>query len=74
MDEKTPTDANEMSPEYDFSNAVVSKYARRFASATPVMVELAPGVAPAFPDSAAVNEALRTLLRIVRASPPKVTL
>ncbi len=59
-----------MLPEYDFTNAVVGKYAHRFAAPTPVTVELAPDVAPAFPDS--VNEALRTLLRIVRSAPPKV--
>ena len=70
MDEQTVPDADEMLPEYDFSNGVVGKYAHRFAATQPVLVELAPDVAPAFPDSAAVNEALRTLLRIVRNMPP----
>ena len=73
MSDPTRTDADEMLPEYDFTNATIGKYAHRFAAPTPVMVELAPDVAPAFPDSDAVNEALRTLLRVVRSSPPKVT-
>ncbi len=71
MDEETPVSTDEMLPEYDFTNAVRGKYAHRFQTTSSVMVELAPDLAPAFPDSAAVNEALRTLLRIVRNSPPK---
>ena len=61
----------EMLPEYDFRGGVRGKYAHKFVS-PPVTVELAPDVATAFPDSAAVNEALRTLFRIVRTAPPKL--
>ena len=50
-------------PDYDFSNGVRGKYAARFAEGTNVVV-LSPDVAEIFPDSEAVNEALRTLVRI----------
>lgn len=49
--------------EYDFSNGRRGKYARRYAKGTN-LVALAPDVAKTFPDSQAVNEALRTLTRI----------
>lgn len=58
--------AERMRDEYDFSGGVRGKYARRFARGSNVVV-LDPDVAKAFPDSAAVNDALRALLR----SPPK---
>ena len=50
-------------PDYDFSNGVRGKYAARYAAGTNVVV-LSPEVAEVFPDSEAVNEALRTLVRI----------
>ena len=53
----------EMSSEYDFSKGRRGKYARRYAKGTN-LVALAPDVAKTFPDSQAVNEALRTLTRI----------
>jgi hypothetical protein len=55
----------EMRAEYDFSNAVRGKYAKRFPRDV-VMVTLAPDVAVAFPDAAAVNEALRLLLNTAK--------
>jgi hypothetical protein len=55
----------EMRAEYDFSNAVRGKYAKRFPRDV-VMVTLAPDVAAAFPDAAAVNEALRLLLNTAK--------
>ena len=57
----------EMLPEYDFSKARRGKYARRYAKGTNLVV-LAPDVARGFPDSQAVNEALRALVRISRRS------
>jgi hypothetical protein len=54
-----------MRAEYDFSNAVRGKYAKRFPRDV-VMVTLAPDVAVAFPDAAAVNEALRLLLNTAK--------
>ena len=50
----------EMRPEYDFSKGVRGKYAKRYAEGTNIVV-LEPDVARAFPDSAAVNSALRAL-------------
>lgn len=64
-------DGDDMLPEYDFKGGVRGKYAARFADAPPVIVELAPDVATAFPDANAVNEALRTLLRALRTTAPK---
>jgi hypothetical protein len=53
----------EMRDHYDFSRGVRGKYAARYAEGTNVVV-LAPDVAEVFPDSIAVNEALRTLVRM----------
>jgi hypothetical protein len=58
-----PNDQDEMRPEYNFSGGVRGKYASRYAEATNIVV-LSPDVAKVFRDSEAVNEALRTLLRI----------
>lgn len=54
----------ESRPEYDFSGGVRGKHAARYAKGTNIVV-LDPDVAKAFPDSAAVNEALRDLMLIV---------
>ncbi len=54
---------DEMRDHYDFSGGVRGKYAARYAEGSNVVV-LAPDVAEVFPDSVAVNEALRTLVRI----------
>lgn len=61
-------DADTMRPEYDFSNAVRGVTAARYAQGTNVVL-LDPDVAQLFPDSRAVNEALRTLARLARATP-----
>jgi len=67
---------DEMRSHYDFSGGVRGKYAAHYAEGTNVVV-LAPDVAAMFPDSVAVNEALRTLARIsaktvrVKAAPKK---
>ena len=53
--------SDDMRPDYDFSNAVQGKYAKRFAEGSNVVV-LSPDVAEAFPNSESVNEALRSLL------------
>lgn len=50
-------------PEYDFSQGIRGKYAARYAEGTNVVV-LSPDVAEVFPNAQAVNEALRTLVRI----------
>jgi hypothetical protein len=53
---------DEMREEYDFSQGVRGKYAHRFAEGSNVVV-LEPDVAARFPDSKAVNEALRELVK-----------
>jgi hypothetical protein len=58
-DEKR-SDGNGMRKEYDFSSGVRGKYASRFAEGSNVVV-LDPDVARVFPDSKAVNRALRVL-------------
>ena len=50
--------------EYDFSKGVRRKYAQRFKQGTNIIV-LAPETAEGFPDSAAVNDALKALVQIV---------
>lgn len=51
----------DMLPEYDFSRGIVGKYAARYAKGSNVVV-LEPDVARAFPNSEAVNRALRLLM------------
>jgi len=59
---KQSASSDEMRPEYDFSKGVRGKYAQRFREGTNVVV-LDPDVAAEFKDSAAVNDALRRLLK-----------
>lgn len=54
-----------MLAEYDFSNGVRGKYAKRYAQGTNLVV-LAPDVAKVFPTAEAVNDSLRALARILR--------
>ena len=65
---KTVTDqseTDEMRPEYDFRGGVRGKYAERYGRGTNVVL-LDPDVAEVFPDSEAVNRALRALAGIIR--------
>ena len=55
----------DMLEEYDFSKGIRGKYAKRYAEGTNIVV-LSPDVAEVFQNSEAVNEALRTLIRIAR--------
>jgi len=57
----------DMLEEYDFSGGRRGVYAERYAQGTN-LVALSPDVAAVFPDSEAVNEALRTLVRAARRS------
>ena len=63
---KTMQNDPDMLEEYDFSNGVRGKYAKRYAEGANVVV-IEPDVAQYFPDHVAVNEALRSLLPIVKA-------
>jgi hypothetical protein len=59
-----------MRPEYefDYSTAIRGKYYRRLLKEGANVVVLEPDVAKAFRSSAAVNEALRSLLRMSEAT------
>lgn len=54
-----------MRPEYDFSRAVRGRTAARYAEGTNVVV-VGRDVLDVFPDSTAVNEALRALAPVIR--------
>jgi hypothetical protein len=56
---------NKMLREYDFSQGVPGKYARRYARGSNVVV-LDPDVAKVFPNAEAVNNSLRSLAAIIR--------
>jgi len=59
-----------MREEYDFSGGVRGKYAEQYARGSNVVV-LEPDVARVFPDSEAVNNALRALKEIAQRHPSK---
>jgi hypothetical protein len=72
---KPPVAEEDMRPEYDFTGAVRGKYFERFQQGSNLVL-LDPDVAAAFPTSAAVNEALRSLAsaphkqgRVMRRAP-----
>jgi hypothetical protein len=56
---------NRMLREYDFSQGVRGRYARRYARGSNVVV-LEPDVAKVFPNAEAVNSSLRSLADIIR--------
>ena len=70
MRAKTQNVQGEMRPEYDFdySTAVRGKYYGRLLKEGANVVVLEPDVAKAFRSSAAVNEALRSLITVARAA------
>jgi len=61
---------DDLLPHYDFRGGVRGKYAARYREGTNVVV-LAPDVAARFPDSAAVNRALRALAEVADAATGK---
>ena len=67
---KGQTETGDMSPEYDFdySTAVRGKFYRRLMKEGSNVVVLEPDVAKAFCSSAALNEALRSLLEVSEAT------
>ncbi len=66
MKAKSPAQQDDMRPEYnfDYSTAVRGKYFRRIMREGANIAVLEPDVAKVFRSSAAVNEALRSLLQI----------
>lgn len=61
---------DELRPEYefDYSKAVRGKYYRRLLREGSNIIILEPDIAESFRDSAAVNEALRSLLKIAQST------
>ena len=70
MKAKNAIESDDMRSEYDFdySKAVRGKYYRRLLKEGANVVVLDPDVAKAFRSSAAVNEALRSLLKMSEAT------
>jgi hypothetical protein len=57
---------SEMRAEYDFSQGIRGKYLDRYKKGS-VLVTLEPDVAEVFPDSTAVNQALRLLANLAKS-------
>ena len=55
----------DMLEEYDFSNGVRGKYAKRYSEGTNVAV-IEADVAEFFPNAGSVNDALRSLIPIIK--------
>jgi len=55
----------DMLEEYDFSKGIQGKYAQKYAEGTNVVV-IEPDVAKFFPDHDSVNQALRSLVEIIK--------
>ena len=70
MRTKPDNNRDDLRPEYDFDycKAVRGKYYKRLLREGANIVVLEPDVAMAFGDSAAVNEALRSLLDLSRST------
>ncbi len=66
MKKKSELADDELRPEYDFRSLRVVARGPGRKKPDEVTIHLEPDVAAAFPDSGAVNEALRFLLRITR--------
>lgn len=65
---KDNTTTDDLRPEYDFSKmkgGVRGKYAQRYRAGTN-LVKIEPDVAEVFADDTAVNEALRSLIKVAR--------
>ena len=60
--------SKDMRPEYDFSKGVRGKYYARFRQGTNLVL-LEPDLARVFKDSAAVNDALRALVKLASQVP-----
>ena len=61
----------ELLPEYNFSNGVKGKYAKRYASGTNIVL-LEPDVAKIFSGSLSVNEILRAVAKVAQHSKKRI--
>ena len=64
------TSDSDMLPEYQFKGGTRGRFAARYAQGTNVVL-LEPEIAKSFPDSEAVNRALRLLLEIAKKAAKK---
>ncbi len=64
-------DNQEMLDEYDFSKGIRGKYAERYKKGTNVII-VDPDVAEYFSDSKAINDALRSIIPIIRQNVKKI--
>jgi len=58
---------DDLRPEYDFTQLPIVACGQGRKRSTPI--QLAPDVAAIFPDSRAVNEGLRLLMRLIQQTP-----
>ena len=63
---KVDSQLDEMREEYDFSKGIRGKYAKQYAEGTNVVV-LEPEIAHEFPSAKSVNQALRSLIPVIRS-------
>jgi hypothetical protein len=70
MKHRTPEEDDDLRPEYDFdfSKGERGRYFKRLLKEGGNVAVLDPDIAKAFPDSASVNKALRSLLEVARAA------
>jgi hypothetical protein len=64
-------DDQDMLPEYDFSQGVRGKYAKAYKEGVNI-VKLDTDVSQIFPDTKSVNEALRTLIKLMSVDKKKI--
>ena len=64
-------DDQDMLDEYDFSKGIRGKYADRYSKGTNVIV-IDPDVAEFFSDSKAINDALRSIIPIIKQNLKKI--
>ena len=62
---KANNNDSDMMEEYDFSKGVRGRYAERYAEGTNLVL-IDPDVAQFFPDHASINDALRSLMEIIK--------
>ena len=67
---KRRADRDTMRPHYDFRGGMRGKYVSKYRAGTNVVV-IDPDIAAVFPNAAAVNRALRTLLDVVPPRPAR---
>ncbi len=72
MKKSSKKNVSDLRAEYDFSQGIRGKFARRYAKGSNVVV-LEPDVAREFPNAKVVNTSLRALAKIIRKQQSAVT-